>query len=271
MSVTLSKDHTTVAFDRLGDGPPIILVHPAFGHRAFNPEFAELAQLLSSQFTVFNYDRRGRGESGDTPPYDIDRELEDLEAVIGAAGGSAFVFGMSSGGVLALEAANRRLPITKLGLYEPVFVVDDARPPVPADFVARLTELVSSGRRGDAVEYFMINGPGVPAEYVVQMRTQPVWPAFEAVAPTLVHDATITAATMNGLPVAAARVAAVNVPVLVIVGASVPDWVRNGAQALADALPDARVRTLEGEFHRVSPASLAPVLEAFFAGEGASR
>jgi pimeloyl-ACP methyl ester carboxylesterase len=266
VGTTSSKDGTAIAFDRLGDGPPVILVHPAFGHRSFNPEMAALAELLAARFTVFNYDRRGRGESGDTAPYAVEREIDDLDALIGEAGGSAYVYGMSSGAALALEAANQGLAITKLALYEAPFVVDDTRRPVPAGYLARLTELVSSNRRGDVVEHFMTNGVGVPAEMVAQMRNQPMWPAFEAVAHTLVYDGTILDGTMDGHPLPAERVASVKVPTLVIVGTAAPAWSQNSTKALADALPRARVRTLQGEFHAVPPAILAPALEEFFAG-----
>lgn len=266
MSTTLSKDGTVIAFDRSGDGPPVILVHPAFGHRAFNPEMAELAQLLASRFTVFNYDRRGRGESGDTAPYAVEREIEDLDSLITEAGGSAFVYGMSSGAALALEAANRGLAITRLALYEPPFIVDDTRALVPAGIPERLSELVSSGRRGDAVESFMTVGAGVPAEFVAQMRTQPVWPAFEAVAHTLVYDAAIMEGTQRGLPLPAELVASVNVPTLVIAGSAAPAWARNSGRALASALRDGGECTLEGEFHAVPPGTLAPALAEFFAG-----
>ena len=266
MTTVQSRDGTTIAFDRSGDGPPIILVHPAFGHRAFNPQMAELAQLLSARFSVFNYDRRGRGESGDTSSYAVERELEDLGALIGEAGGAACVYGMSSGAALALEAANRGLSIHKLALYEPPFIVDNARPPRPADFVTRLSELVASGHRGNAVEYFMTRGAGAPADMVAQMRAQPMWPAFEAVAHTLVYDGIIMEGMMSGQPLPAERVASVAVPTLVIVGSTVPDWARNALQALTDALPDARMITLDGEYHAVAPAALAPALEAFFAG-----
>jgi pimeloyl-ACP methyl ester carboxylesterase len=266
MSTILSKDGTVIAFDRSGEGPPVILVHPAFGHRSFNPEMAELARLLGPQFTVFNYDRRGRGESGDTQPYAVEREVEDLGALVAEAGGSAHVYGMSSGAALALEAANRGLAITKLALYEPPFVVDDTRPPMPADYLARLTELASSGRRGDMVEYFMTAGAGVPAEVVAEMRTQPVWPAFEAVAHTLVYDGTVMGDTGRGRPLPAERIASVTAPTLVIVGSGSPAWARNSVRALADALPDGRMRTLEGEYHAVAAATLAPALAEFFAG-----
>src|SRR6266568_645857 len=175
-----SKDSTAIAFDQLGQGSAIILVGGAFTDRS-QPTLVQLAALLAPHFTVFNYDRRGRGESGDTAPYAVEREVEDLGALITEAGGSAFVVGGSSGAVLALEAA-RKLPITKLALYEPPFIVDDSRPPLPADYVAQLIELISSGRRGDAVEFFMTKAVGVPAEFVAQMQNAPMWPALEAAA-----------------------------------------------------------------------------------------
>src|SRR6266496_3829270 len=168
-----SKDGTTIAFDWSGEGPAIILVGGALSDRSAG---TQLAAHLAPHFTVYTYDRRGRGESGDTAPYAIAREVEDIDALINEAGGSAFVFGHSSGAVLALEAA-RLLPtkITKLALYEPPFIIDDSRPPAPQDYVPHLMELVSSGRRGEAVEYFM-TVVGTPAEMVAQMRQSPMWP-----------------------------------------------------------------------------------------------
>jgi pimeloyl-ACP methyl ester carboxylesterase len=204
--------------------------------------------------------------SGDTAPYAVEREIGDLDALIGKAGGSAFVYGMSSGAALALEAANRGLAIAKLALYEPPFIVDDSRPPRPADFVTRLGALVSSGQRGDAVEYFMTAGAGAPADVVAAMRTQPMWPAFEAVAHTLVYDGVIMEGTMGGRPLPAERVASVTVPALVIVGSAAPHWAHHALRALTDALPDARMSVLEGEHHAVVPAALAPAVETFFAG-----
>src|SRR2546429_4582400 len=187
MRTVISKDSTPIAFDKSGHGPAIILVAGATATRLAE---ASLAAILAAQFTVFNYDRRGRGESGDTAPYAVEREVEDLEALIIEAGGSAFVVGGSSGAVLALEAA-RKLPITKLALYEPPFIVDDSRPPLPADYVSQLTALLASGRRGDAVAYFMTTGVGLPVAEVAQMRHDPMWPALEAVAHTLAYDGTI--------------------------------------------------------------------------------
>ena len=220
---------------------------------------------LSPRFTVLNYDRRGRGGSGDTQPYAVERETEDLDALIAVAGGSAFVYGMSSGAVLALEAAKSGLAIEKLALYEPPFIVHDTRPPLPGDYLARLGELLSSDRRGDAVEYYLTNVALVPAEVVAQVRAERMWSAFQAVAHTLAYDGAVVGDTMSGRPLPAERVASVTVPTLVIVGSAVAAWARNSVQAPADALPNGRVCTLQGEFHAVAPGILAPALEQFFA------
>jgi alpha-beta hydrolase superfamily lysophospholipase len=180
MERVTSKDGTTIAFDRLGSGPPVVLVCGGSVDRTAD---AAIAQELASDFTVFNYDRRGRGDSGDTLPYAIDREVEDIEAVIEAAGGSAFLWGSSSGAVLALIAAES-VPVTKLALWEPPFIPDDLPPP-PEDQVSQYETMVAEGRRGDAVEYFMTKIIGMPAEVVAGARTQPWWAATEALAHTL--------------------------------------------------------------------------------------
>ncbi len=262
MNKLTSSDGTPIAFDRAGDGPPVILVCGASTDRMAN---APLAALLAEHFTVLNYDRRGRGDSGDTTPYAVERELEDLEVLIDEGGGSAFVYGSSSGGNLALLAASRGLAITKLALWEPNFVVDDGRPPLPNDYVEQLNEMVSSGRRGDAVELFYTRAVGMPAEFVAPMRHAPFWPAMEAVAHTLAYDGTIVRDDMRGNPVSAERWASVTVPTLVIDGGTTP-WLSDGARALADALPDAQRLTLEGQPHNVVPEAIAPALEEFFVG-----
>src|SRR5262245_36078431 len=143
MNVVTSADGTKIAYDQYGDGPALVLVGGAFQHRALDPRTAELAELLAKRFTVYHYDRRGRGDSGDTMPYAVAREIEDLAAVIDNAGGSASIFGMSSGAVLALRAAAHGLPIVKLALYEPSFIVDHSRASLPDDYESTLTELVS--------------------------------------------------------------------------------------------------------------------------------
>jgi len=259
-----SKDGTAIAFSRTGNGPPIISVDGALAHRAFNPAEAELASLLGASFIVITYDRRGRGESGDTPPYAPVREVEDLEGLIDEIGGAAFVVAMSSGVALALDAAAHSPAIRKLALYEPSFVVDNTRAPIPTDYVKRLKELVSTGRKGDAVEYFMTKAAEVPTEMVAGMRMSPMWPGMEAVAHTIAYDGETLGDTMSGNPLSKKRWASVSVPTLVIDGGASPAWLRNAAQALADLLPNAQRRTLEGQTHNVDAKALAPVLAEFF-------
>lgn len=233
---------------------------------AARKDAASQAAHLSPHFTVFAYDRRGRGESGDTLPYAVEREVEDLDAMISETGGSAFVFGHSSGAVLALEAA-RLLPtkISKLAMYEPPFIIDDSNPPAPEDFAPHLMELVSSGRRGEAVEYFMTQ-VGTPAEVVAQLLQSPMWPGFEAVAHTLAYDVTIMGNTQRGDPLPLRKWASVTVPTLVMDGGESPTFMHSGAQALTDILPNAQHRTLEGQTHGVADEVLVPVLVEFFKG-----
>ena len=255
MNEVTSQDGTTIAFDRMGEGPPLILVCGGSTDRMAN---VPLAALLASNFTVLNYDRRGRGDSGDTPPYAIEREVEDIDALTREAGGSAFLYGTSSGAALALDAAAAGLPITKLALWEPPFILDESRRP-PADQVERYDEMIAEGRRGDAVEYFMSNVVGMPAEFVADARTQPWWSAQEALAHTLAYDAVV----MGDYSLPAERAASVKAPALVIAGGASFPWMRETAQALADALPDGRIRVLEGQGHNVDPAVLAPALIEF--------
>jgi hypothetical protein len=252
-----SSDGTTIAFDLLGDGPPVILVCGGSTDRTAN---APLADLLAEQFTVFNYDRRGRGDSGDTAPYAVEREIEDIDAVITAAGGSASVYGTSSGAALALEAAASGLAITKLALWEPPYIVEGSPRP-PADTARIYTELVAAGRRGDAVEYFMANVVGLPPEFVAEARKAPWWPAQEALAHTLAYDATI----MGDYLLPAERAASVMVPTLVIDGGTSFPWIGKTAQAIADIIPETQRRTLEGQTHNVAAEAIAPVLVEFFA------
>jgi pimeloyl-ACP methyl ester carboxylesterase len=252
-----SADGTAIALDRAGDGPPVILINAGPTDRTVH---APLVDLLGPGFTVLNYDRRGRGQSGDTPPYAVDREYEDLAAVIDAAGGSASLFGNSGGGILALEAAARGLPTTKLAVWEPPYGIDGSRPPVPQGYRERLARLLAAGRRGDMVELFLTQAVGMPAEAVAPMRQAPFWPSMEAVAHALVYDAMI----VEDFSLPPGRVAGVKAPTLVLDGGQTPR-LATAAQAVADALPNARRRTLEGQPHNVDAAALAPALAEFFA------
>jgi len=258
MHSATSSDGTIITFDRLGDGPPVILVCGGSVDRMSN---APLAALLAKHFTVFNYDRRGRGASGDTAPYAVEREIEDIDALIAAAGGSACLYGSSSGAALALEATASGLAITKLALWEPPFIVGDSHPRPPADTAKTYTELVSAGRRGDAVEYFMAKVVGLPPEFVAYARTQPWWPAQEALAHTLAYDATI----MGDYSLPTERIASITTPTLVIDGGASFEWIGETAQAIVELLPNGQGRTLEGQTHDVAAEALAPVLEEFFA------
>jgi pimeloyl-ACP methyl ester carboxylesterase len=256
-----SRDGTAIAFDRSGDGPALILVSGAMGTKA---HAAALASALATTFTVYAYDRRGRGESGDTQPYAVEREIEDLEAVIGAAGGSAFVYGHSSGAVLSLRATAAGLAIPKLALHEPPLIVDDSRPPVADDLVDHLEALIAAGNPGDAVASFMTDSVGVPAEAVAGMRQSPSWAQMEAIGHTLVYDSRIMGDMLRGDPAPLEQWASVTTPILVLDGTATYPFLHASADALAAVLPDAERATLEGQDHGPAPEVLAPVLVGFF-------
>lgn len=169
----VSQDGTVIGYSRTGNGQSVVLVDGALNDRALGGPNPGLAKVLASQFSVFTYDRRGRGESGDTAPYEIEREVEDLQAVIEAAGGRACVYGISSGGALALEAARTLPSIARLAIYELPFVSDGSRAPIPDDFAARLAELVRRERRAEALRYFFTVGIGLPRPIVAMMRLLP--------------------------------------------------------------------------------------------------
>lgn len=258
MATTTSRDGTVIAFDRAGAGPPLILVDPAAGFRGFGPMTAH-AERLASRFTVFTYDRRGRGESGDTPPYAADREVEDLQALIDAAGGSAFAFGVSSGAVLALHAAARGLAIDRLVLLEPALELDRDPSAETDPLAAEVADLVAAGRRGDAILHFN-RSIGVPEEMLEGLPEAPAWPALEALAHTLAYDLTIASSfTADMLP-------GIATPTLVVTSEATDDRLRRWARAVAEAMPNAHHRSLTGEWHGVAPEVLAPVLEEFLLG-----
>jgi pimeloyl-ACP methyl ester carboxylesterase len=222
-----------------------------------------MATALADHFTVFTYDRRGRGDSSDAPSYDVQREIDDLDAVIREAGGQAFVFGVSSGAALALEAASRGVAMRRLALYEAPFIVDDSRPPIAQDFMAGLNTALTSGRRGDAVKMFM-KVVGVPGIFIILMRLMPAWPKLTAVAHTLPYDFAIVGPYQRGLPLPATRWSGATVPTLVMDGGKSPAWMRNATRALAGIVPNATYRTLDGQTHMVKPKALAPPLIEFF-------
>jgi pimeloyl-ACP methyl ester carboxylesterase len=263
-----SKDGSPIGFDRAGGGPAVILVDGALCHRGFGP-MPKLAPLLAEHFTMFTYDRRGRGDSGDADRYAVEREVEDLEALIEEAGGSASMLGISSGAVLALDAVNRGLSVERLAVYEPPFIVDDARAPIASDYRSRLDELISDDRRGDAVKLFM-KQVGIPSMLVAVMPVLPNWSKLKAVAPTLRYDAAIMGDTQAGNPLPADRWSSVTAPTMVLGGGKSPAWMQHGVSELADLLPNTDHRLLDRQTHQVKAKVLAPALVEFFAPRGHS-
>jgi pimeloyl-ACP methyl ester carboxylesterase len=264
MQTVTSKDGTKIAFDKTGAGPAVILVNGATQYRAFDPTMAQIADMLSKHFTVYNYDRRGRGDSGDTQPFAKEREIEDLQALVEDAGGKAMVLGFSSGSALVLDTAEVTPGITKIALYEPPFIVDDGRPPVASNYVAHLNQLVADGKRGDAVKYFMTQAVGIPEEYLGGMDQDPSWETMLKIAHTIAYDGAFVADLMQGKPLPTDRWVKVTLPVLVADGGASDAWLHHAADALAKVLPHASRQTLEGQTHMVAPKVLAPVIIEFF-------
>jgi pimeloyl-ACP methyl ester carboxylesterase len=267
MHTITSADGTPIAYDRTGAGPPLVLVGGAFSYRRY-PGQVKLAGLLAAQFTVYSYDRRGRGDSGDTAPYTIQREIDDLAAVITAAGGRAHVWGLSSGAVLALDAAAAGVPIDRLAVQEPPLVVDpaDRRPPV--GLRQHVSDLVAAGQRGAAVRYYMTAGMGAPAFVPVLLRLMPkVWKQLTVVAHTLPYDTQLVEDYQAGRPLPPGLWAAVTVPVLVMCGTEqdTPPMMRHAAAAVAAAIPGSELMTRRGLGHTktLNAKAIAATLTAF--------
>ena len=260
MTHVISNDGTRIAYERMGSGPAVLLIDGAMCSRAFGPS-RKIAALLKEHFTVYLYDRRGRGESGDTQPYSKAREVEDVEALVRAAGGSAFAVGVSSGAALALEAAASGLRVEKLVVYEPPFMPDDAARHIQADHEGKLKALVAAGERGAAIKYFMRDMIGVPAPFVLMMQLmRGMWSKLKAVAHTLPYDAAI----MGDWQVPAARLAGVGVPTLAMYGGKTETRLKRAVEELVKVLPNVRQHVLPGQTHNVSAAVLVPALVQFF-------
>jgi pimeloyl-ACP methyl ester carboxylesterase len=259
MNHAISKDGTAIAYERNGSGPALILVDGALCSRSFGP-MPKRAPLLAPHFTVYTYDRRGRGQSGDTQPYAKEREVEDIAALIQEAGGSAFVLGLSSGAALALEAAASGLNIRKVGAYEPPFIDDSGQQGGP-EHERRLKELIAGGNRSGALKYFMRDMVGVPAFALLMVRLMPwIWRKLKAAAHTLPYDA----AVMNQFKVPTARLASIRIPALAMHGSKTDARLQTATRAAAEAIPGAQHVTLAGQTHNVTPAVLAPAVVKFF-------
>ncbi|MFI6691058.1 alpha/beta fold hydrolase [Streptomyces sp. NPDC050433] len=270
-----SKDGTSIAYRTSGTGPVLIPVTGALG-TGTGPQDSAIGAPLATGFTVVDFDRRGRGRSGDTEPYAVAREVEDIDALIDAHGGRSAVFGFSSGAALALAAADALgAKVSQVAVYEPPFIVDDSRPPLPADYVERIRTAVAAGRRDQAVGLFLTDAVGIPAEYVDAMKNQPAagtaegeiqppsWADMEKIAHTLVYDGLVMGDTMSGNPLPAGLWSGVSAPVLVICGGESEPFMRSGARSAAELLPHAEYRELPGQSHQFDPAALAPLLRDF--------
>jgi pimeloyl-ACP methyl ester carboxylesterase len=257
MNVVTSKDGTSIAYDRLGDGPAVILTTGALDDGSEN---GPLAAELAERFTVINYARRGRGASGDTPPYAVEREIEDLAALVGEAGGSAHVFGVSSGGALALEAAAAGLAIDRLAVYEVPYLLDDEMVRRWRDYVSRLGPVLADGRPGGALDLFH-RLTGFSEEDIAAARSSPFWAPAQALEHTLAYDAAILG---DGSP-PSARLASVRQPTLVTTGGGA-ELFDPAADAIAASVPRAERLMLEAQGHVADPTVLAAALERFFAG-----
>ena len=246
-----------------GQGPAVILVDGAMCYRASGPA-GPLAERWPRHYTVYIYDRRGRGESGDTQPYSVEREVEDLDALLRAAGGTAYLYGISSGAVLALEAAARLDGLRKLAVFEPPFIVDDTHPGRgPDDYLDRMDALIAEDRRGDAVKLFM-RTVGVPGFGIAMMRLMPVWKKLTGSRTRCRTTSECSATPVRGRPLPTDRWASAKLPTLVMDGGKSPAYMRNSARQLAEILPDASYRTLPGQTHLLKPDAVAPVLKEFF-------
>jgi pimeloyl-ACP methyl ester carboxylesterase len=259
MFTAISKDGTTVAYDKKGRGFPVILIDGALCSRDMGP-MPGLSELLSPEFTVIHYDRRGRNDSGDTAPYSVEKEIEDIDALIKAAGGEADVFGISSGAVLAMTAVSRGLAIRKLAIYEPPFSVDKNAHITPADSEAKLKKLISDNDRSGAVTFFLKDMVGLPAILTYVMRIFPVWFKLKRVAHTLPYDA----AVMGDFTLPRDMISSIKIPTLVASGEKSPEGLKSAVRAVAGIIPNHKSEELKGQTHNVSPKVLAPILTQFF-------
>jgi pimeloyl-ACP methyl ester carboxylesterase len=267
MQTVTSKDGSTIAYDRSGDGPVVILVGGALSYRKFS-KMEQIAAALAEHCTVINYDRRGRGDSTANGPYALEREIEDLAAIIEAEGGRASLWGWSSGGALALRAAAAGIGVERVSVYEVPFMVQPGLSHPTRDYAERLDELVAADDRNGAVKHFMRNAIGIPAPFVALMRLMPMWKGLRKTAHTLPHDwAALGAHTMYGAALDPDEWAGVTMPALVVYGGKSPEPLREGSKALSAVLPDAQLRELAGASHNVKTDVVVPLLAEFFAGD----
>ncbi|HMH22828.1 MAG TPA: alpha/beta hydrolase [Puia sp.] len=258
MNTVISKDGTSIVYDKYGSGPAVILVDGAFCSRKFGP-MVSLTPVLAQQFTVYTYDRRARGDSDDTKPYAVQREIEDIQALIDIAGGSACLFGISSGAILCVHAVAGGLNVPRLALFEPPYIgnKDQRR---PADAKEQLDKMIAEERRGDAVRFYLTKVIGAPAIMAFILRLTPNWPKMKNNAGSLPYDA----AVCGDFNLPKAQISSITIPTLVIDSKQSPDSLRNAVQAVAEVLPHGQRISLRGSVHAVPPKTLVPVLTNFY-------
>lgn len=267
MMVATSNDGTRIAFDRSGSGPALVLVGGALSDRS---GAASLAPLLAEHFTVYAFDRRGRGDSGDTPPYSPEREVDDIAALLDGHPGPAYIYGHSSGSALALDAAEKLRRFERIAVYEPPFIIDSGSDRPSTDYIGHISELLRGGDRGGAVEYFLTVAVGIPSAALEQIKRSAAWQRMESLAHTLPYEGALMGSTQSGHPLPRDRWSHVTIPTLVMNGGASPAWFSRAADALAALLPNARRQTFADQHHGVASSILAPILiEHFLAGSGA--
>ncbi len=266
MHTITSADGTRIAYDVYGAGEPIILVEGAFCGRHFGPT-AKLAAELGKHFRVYHYDRRARGDSGASTDYAIERELEDLSALIAEAGGSASLVGFSSGACLAIEAAAAGLPVKRLAFYEPPYMVGPKARKVPENFEGEVQQLVADGKYGDAVAYFMTKLIGMPSIFLIPMKFSKMWKEITPQAPSLPFDME----AVNGFEPPIERMRGITVPTLAIHGTKTFPVLVDSTTLCAQAVPGAGHAILPGQSHEVKAEAIAPELVRFFSGATTTR
>lgn len=253
-----SKDGTTIAYEITGHGEVVILVLGALNS---GKSGSRLARLLSSHFTVISYDRRGRGKSTDTEPYSPQRELEDIESLIDAVEGPVYLYGHSSGSAIVLKAGSKlHKQVKKIAIYEAPYSINDEETKTATEYYGKLKKLLRDGRKGDAVTLF-IRSVGVSDKQIQAIKRMPMWKGLEAMAPTLAYDSEVMGEG-HSLPVTLLK--SIKIPALIMHGGAGSDQMRDAALAISKYIPNAKILTIAGQTHGVSPKALAPVLKEFF-------
>jgi pimeloyl-ACP methyl ester carboxylesterase len=269
MKTVTSSDGTTIAYEQLGSGSPLLLVDGALCSRSFGPMPA-LAALLKEHFTVVHYDRRGRGDSGDSPTYAVAKEIDDIKALVAAMGGEAFIYGASSGAVLAARAVAGGVRAKKLAMFEPPLALDGKHCPEPKDYIEQIKDHLRAGRRVDAIKLFM-KVVGVPGFAVFVMQFMPMFKGLKAIAHTLPYDFAILGDTQRGGPLPDElqnTLRAVTVPTLVAAGGKSPDWFKHSARVVAEQFGgEKHTAIVPGQNHNASAKAIAPMLIELFATE----